>query len=360
MGTNPTKKILYVILTSLNTVCIIAILCLTAAFGFVSERLPSQNAVKEWQSENGVKYEQLSLFIEKGSGINLDEIRKMRVDIDKKLAENSFAAEKEGSRLYFDGFSCSPQSMTVTAVSDSYAPRVEAETIVTGGDFFKFHQLELLSGCYYSDDDLMQDRVIIDETLAWQLFGSNNVSGMAVTIGEKVFTVAGVVRMEQDKASQYVINSKPHMFISLDGAKLIDNSPEITCVEIVLPNPVKGLAESIFSEVISVSEENYILVDNSQRFSLINILKSAFDGGKGAVVEKAVVYPYWENAARITIENAENIVTAIAVLICVPILTLLYFVFLLFIKRKIILHKTKEKLVNAAGLLIKKMKGGKK
>lgn len=360
MGTNSVKKILYVILAILNTVCIISILCLTASFNSVSSRLPSQNAVRDWQSGNGVRYEQLSLFIEKGSGINLDEIRRMRVDIDKKLAENSLAAFKEGSRLYFDGFSCSPQTMTVTAVSDSYAPRVDAETIVTGGDFFKFHQLDLLSGCYYSDDDLMQDRVVIDETLAWQLFGSNNVSGMAVSIGEKIFTVAGVVKMEQDKASQYVIDSKPYMFISLGGAEIIGASPEITCVEIVLPNTVKGLAENIFSEVINVPEENYIFIGNTSRFGFVNTLKAAFDGGKGAAVQKAIVFPYWENAARIVCENAEDIVTAMTVLVCVPMITLLYFVFLLYLKRKIILHKFKEKLVGAAGFLVKKMKGGKK
>jgi hypothetical protein len=51
----------------------------------------------------------------------------------------------------------------------------EANVVAAGGDFFVFHPIKMLSGYYFSPDDLMQDRVVIDEDLAWQLFGSKNV-----------------------------------------------------------------------------------------------------------------------------------------------------------------------------------------
>ena len=338
-------------------------ICLYIAFGGIAGRLASQNAVSGWQSESGGRFAQLSVFINNGSGIDFNEVRRMRADIDKKLTENSLAAEKEGARIYFDGFSCSAFKLNVTTMSESYAPNVEANTIVTGGDFFRFHPLELLSGCYYSDDDLMQDRVVIDETLAWQLFGSSNVSGMAVSIGGKIFNVAGVVKSEQDKASQYVLDSKPYMYISYGGIKLIQEAPEITCYEAVLPNPVKGLAKTMLTGVLSVSEEEYTLVENTERYSIPKIFKAAFDGGKRAVVDRAVVYPYWENAARITEENAADVLTAMTVLLCVPIITVLYFAVLLFIKRKAILHKFSENIREKANSGIshfkrKTMKGG--
>lgn len=314
-------------------------------FAGVGERLPSQNAAESWKSEGGERYEQISAFFCGGYGIDLNEIRRMRVDIDKKMNENSLTAENERARIYFDAFSCTEQKMNITTMSDSYAPNVDAYTIVTGGDFFRFHPLELLSGCYYSDDDLMQDRVVIDETLAWQLFGSSNVSGMAVSIGGKIFSVAGVVKAEQDKASQYLIGKKPYMFISYAGIQLIrEQAPEITCYEVVLPNPVKGLAESIVKDVAAVSEDYRTIVVNTGRYSPIKTLKAAFDGGKSAVIDKPIVYPYWENAARITEENAKGLIKAIIAVLCVPMITVLYFAVLLFIKRKAITHKLSEKM----------------
>ncbi|MGN0598260.1 MAG: ABC transporter permease [Oscillospiraceae bacterium] len=348
-GTNTTKKILYIILAALDAVCIAAFIIIFIIFAGLGKKLPSQNAAESWKSENGGKYDQISVFFSGGSGLDLNEIRRMRVDIDKKMTENSLTPEKEGARLYFDAFSCAEQKMTVSTMSDSYAPNVDANTIVTGGDFFRFHPFKLLSGCYYSDDDLMQDRVVIDDTLAWQLFGSSNVEGMAVSIGGKIFTVSGVVKLEQDKTSQYLVSGKPYMFISYEGIKLIrEEAPEISCYEAVLPSPVKGLARSVIKNILNVPEENRTLIVNTGRFSVINMTKAAFDGGKSAVIDKPIVYPYWENAARITERKASSLISAMIVLLCTPIITVLYFAVLLFTKRKAITHKLSEKLRETA------------
>lgn len=319
------------------------------AFSGEGKKLPPQNAAESWEAESGERYDQISAFFSGGYGIDLNEVRRMRVDIDKKMSENSLTAEKEGARLYFDAFSCAEQKMTVTTMSDSYAPKVDANMIVTGGDFFLFHPLTLISGSYYSDDDLMQDRVVLDETLAWQLFGSSDVEGMAVSINGKIFTVAGVVKAEQDKASQYLIGKKPYMFISYAGIQLVqEQAPEINCYEAVLPSPVKGLAESIITDVMSVSEDNRTIIVNTGRFSVAKMLKAAFDGGKSAVIDKPIVYPYWENAARITEQKAAHLMTAMIAVLCVPIITVLYFAVLFFIKRKAITHKLAEKIKEKA------------
>lgn len=334
--------------------------CLSVSFAGIGGRLPSQNAAESWKSENGGRYDQISAFFSSGYGIDFNEVRRMRADIDKKMNENSLTPEKEGARLYFDAFSCTEQKMVVTTMSDSYAPKVEANTIVTGGDFFLFHPLTLLSGSYYSDDDLMQDRVVLDETLAWQLFGSSDVEGMAVSIGGNIFTVAGVVRAEQDKVTQYLIGEKPYMFISYAGIKLIQEQvPEISCYEAVLPSPVKGLAESFITDVLSVSEENRTIIVNTGRFSVIKMLKAAFDGGKSAAIDKPIVFPYWENAARITEQRAASLMTAMTAVLCVPILTVLYFAVLLFIKRKAITHKLSEKIKEKASSAAEKFKNRK-
>lgn len=71
-----------------------------------------------------------------------------------------------------------------------------------GGEWFSFHPLTLRSGSYINEDSLMHDQVLLDEKLAWQIFGSYELAGMTVTIGDKPFVVAGVVAIESDKASQ--------------------------------------------------------------------------------------------------------------------------------------------------------------
>mgnify|MGYP003210136231 FL=1 len=58
--------------------------CLSISFAGIGGRLPSQNAAKSWESENGEKYDQISAFFSEGNGIDLNEVRRMRVDIDKR------------------------------------------------------------------------------------------------------------------------------------------------------------------------------------------------------------------------------------------------------------------------------------
>lgn len=351
---NPVKKILYIILAALNAICIITAAILYIVFMSMSSRLASQNISESWSGEDGEKYDQLSVFFADGYGIGYDEVRRIRTDLEKKLTENSLEARNDNSRLYIYSFSCTPYLQTVTTMSDSYAPNVEAETIVTGGDFFLFHPLLLISGSYYSDDELMQDRVVINDVLAWQLFGASEVSGMAVKINGRIYSVAGVVTLEDDKASDYLVGGKPYMFMPFDT--LSETPPTAKCFEAVLPSPVKDLAKTMLTDAVGVEEENCSVIVNSSRFSFLNCLKAAFDGGRSAVVDKSIVYPYWENAARITLANAADTAAAIVLLAAVPILTVLYFAGLLFHKRKAIIHNITENIRDKYDDLSEKMR----
>ena len=57
--------------------------------------------------------------------------------------------------------------------------RGNAQVKVTGvgGDYFRFHPLKLRSGSYLMETDLMKDRVLLDEELAWKLFGGMELTG---------------------------------------------------------------------------------------------------------------------------------------------------------------------------------------
>lgn len=346
---NAEKKRRLAVTAAVNCVFLIAFAVLAAVLCGIKSRLPSQLAAERWSADSGERYSQLSVFYSQASGINIDTVYTMRVNIEKKLTENSVAAKEPGARVWYDGYSALT-SLTVTSPREDYTIRADADVIATGGDYFMIHPLKLLSGYYYSDDDLMQDRVLLDESLAWQLFGSNDIAGMTVIINGRRFYVAGVVEADSDKASRYVYGEKPHMYISYEGLKNLNGGETVpvTCYEAVIPDPVSGLARSITEGVITAGKNSYKLTENSDRYSLKNLFGIAFDGGKRSVIDTEIAYPFWENAARINEDNAATVLVWASAMLIVPLLTVMYFVFLLIHKRKAIAHKAAEKIKSSA------------
>lgn len=336
------RKKLYIILAVINGAAIILAAVLWAVFTSVTGRLSSQQAAKRWSKE---RYSQLSVFYDNSAGINIDGVYTMRAEIEKKLTENSVSQENPMGRLWFDAYSAQ-STLTVQSPREDYKVSADAIVTATGGDYFLFHPLKLLSGAYYAPDELMQDRVIIDYNLAWQLFGSKDADGMTVLINGTRYYVAGVVEPDQDKASEYVYGTKPHIYMSYDALKRIYSGADVpvTTYEVCLPDPVTGLAAKIVDDVNTVDDTLCEIVENSARYDILRLYKIAFDGGKRAVVDKSIVYPFWENAARMTEENAAVLLVWISAAVLVPILTALYFIGMLIHRRKRIWAFIKDKL----------------
>ncbi len=329
--------------------------------------LPPQRAAERWGADGETRYSQLSVFYSGNCRIDINGVYRMRSDIEKKLTENSVKPVSPDARIWIDAYSSevtSDPDVSVEAVSsrEDYTASAKVSVTATGGDYFFFHPLELLSGYYYSDSDLMQDRVILDENLAWQLFGSDNVEGMTVLIGEKRFYVAGVVKTDGSKTGKYVYGSKPRIYMSYAGYEsILGASLSVDCYEAVLPDPVTGLAEKIVTDVVSPEEERAVkIVNNSGRFSVKRLLEIAFDGGTRAAASVPMAYPFWENAARITEEKAAVLLVWAAAMLFVPLLTLLYFAVKLYRKRKVILHKAAVKIKETAENILIRIKAAKK
>lgn len=138
----------------------------------------SQNMAERWSRDG--KTAQVSCFFSVNADVDEDSILELEHSIDGALSDAGVVQESEnpGARLWADAFSADGK---VTVSSDRSS--LEADAIGIGGDFFLFHPLKLLSGGYFSGNDLMQDYCVIDQDAAWQLFGSNDVSGMTVYIG---------------------------------------------------------------------------------------------------------------------------------------------------------------------------------
>ena len=57
--------------------------------------------------------------------------------------------------------------------------------------FFLFHPFDLISGSFFDSNYVMDDLIIIDKEVAWNLFGSTDVVGQVVNVGSRPHVVCG-------------------------------------------------------------------------------------------------------------------------------------------------------------------------
>ena len=320
----------HIVLIVVNGVSLLFFVIMTLIAAGICNSLPDQQVVEQW-TDGSQRYSQVSVFTDALSAVSIDGIFTSRVDIEKKLVENSLTSHKDNARVWVDSFSAKHGKMVLM----SERGITEAEAIITGGDFFLFHPLELISGYYYSEDNFMQDRILIDEIIAWQLYGSSDIVGKPVLIGEKVFFVAGVYKQSDNADTEKVMSGSPLMFMPYQGYEMLGNTPYFNCYEACLPNPVTGLAEKMVAEALSVKSPKSEAVENSERYSIKNRFEILKNFGMRSVKDNAVVYPYWENAARIT-EDKSALVLVFQILgLVVPIGTTFTYVIIGYKKRKV-------------------------
>ena len=278
-----------VLLVVFSGLCIFGLLRVCTA-------LPTMDAADSWAVESEMSFAQLACYLPADRTIEQTDIYSFRQTLKTKLTEASMEAPENGS-LFTDAYS-GASTLTVTT------ERGNAQVKVTGvgGDYFRFHPLKLRSGSYLMETDLMKDRVILDEELAWKLFGGTELTGLSVTINGAEYYVAGVVAREKDPYSSIAYADGAAMFMSYEAMKALDDSAGITCYEIAMPNPITAFAKNMVSEHFPLN--NGVVVENSSRYSLGNLLKVIGDFGKRSMGQNGIIYPYWENAVRLTEDYA--------------------------------------------------------
>lgn len=324
----------HIITVIVNAAALLFFGIMTLFYSSLKKSLQDQQTVSRW-SDGSLPYAQVSFYFEDSAAMNIDNVFMTRKNTDKKLIENSLSSEKENARLWIDSFSTAQKKITVTARNANS----EAELIATGGDFFLFHPQDLLCGSYYSDDDLMQDRVVIDDVLAWRLYGSSDIEGQPVIIDGKYYFVAGVFRQSDNSDIKKVYGEKPRIFMSYQGYELLGEYPRFVCYEACIPSPVTGAGTQMVTEALSVDEESCRIVENSSRYDLKKRLSILRSFGMRSVVDTPVVYPYWENAARITEDKSALLLVMQLLGVSVPVVTVTYLAAKLIRNRKKILNK---------------------
>lgn len=298
------------IILGINGILLLAFLLVTIAANRKTDLLYSQNTASRWENE-GESYAQVSAFFSPERNVQLDEVKGIRNSLMKKLSEDSYYNEDSSGRVLIDAYSgeCETQiwregnTLSVTAVG-------------VGNDFFQFHPIPLLAGGYISGEDLNHDRVVLDENLAWAMFGSNDVVGMQIWMGNSIYVVAGVVAVDEDSLYKTAYGTGNRMYMSYEALKAQKEELKVTCYEAVMPNPISNYAfyalksacgqdEMENSETMKEEEKNPLnfdsceVIENSNRFESLILIENLAGNKYKSMRTNSVGYPFWENIARV-------------------------------------------------------------
>lgn len=268
-----------------------------------------QEEAERWAGESGDGYTQLACYFGPGSEIDRDTVYTLRGKLEETFVTAGMTENVPG-RLWRDCWSATG-TLSVTGSRGT----VEAASVAAGGSFFEFHPMELRSGSPLREDDLMKDRVVLDERLAWLLFGSTDVAGMEVTIGGLPYRIAGVTAAEADKPEQQLRGETPTVYLSAEAWDSLGGSG-IDCYEIVLPEPVKGYAEGLLKD--NLKADSMVTVPVTGRFRLSADWARIGKLSQSVVRTDAVRFPYWENAARLSEQRRSLWLLACTALLVIP------------------------------------------
>lgn len=326
------KKVLIAALAAANVVSIGAWGILTAVGSSGAHSQSGNYAAQRWDSEGG--HTQLSCFFTEDSGFNTDTVPFVKQTLTDKLKNVGVVAEN-GQKLIPEAYSAEAGQMSIRC---DITGRSEAMVTAVGGDFFMFHDFKLLDGAFFSDEDIMQDGAVIDRNLAWELYGSEDIAGMNIYINSVKFYISGVIQLPQTKQEKKTAGDFSRVYISYDGLALINGSKQdegenslkkINCYECIVPNPVENFAYNVLNTYLSAGYSySSSIVNNTERFEPSKLAKKYKKLSDYAIADKPIIYPYWENASRITEFRLAGVYYFRRLTYIIPILTLLFLIVL--------------------------------
>lgn len=271
--------------------CLLLFGIITLTEKTIQNGLYDQQLAARWSENKDVS--QVSAFFAAGEVDGPDYFTGIGMTLDKKLTEASLTAPNEQARLRIDAISI-PGKVTLSNGSRS----TELTAFGVEGDFFQFHPLMLLEGSFFDLNSMMQDGIIIDEETAWQLFGSSDVAGMQVMLGQVPHYISGVVRRDSGRIAEAAGLDKSVCYLSIDSLLKYGMVNGGYCYEVLMPNPVKGFARTALSEALEAEKKQVHLVENSTRFQSLSLLEIIVGFGTRSMSKQQIIYPYWENMAR--------------------------------------------------------------
>lgn len=327
------KQKLYILLNVVLLVCAFAVAL--RAKKAVSN-LYSQQEATRWETEEHT-YAMVSAFFSAQKNYQEKDVNSVNNMIMETLLKDSLYAPEGNSRVWINAYS---GECTIDVRKDNNTLTVTA--VGVGNDFFQFHPSKLLSGSYISAEDLNDDRIVLDENLAWALFGSNDIVGMPVWIGNTQFVVAGVIKCDEDALSRIAYGDVNRMYINYGQLKRIEDSLVITSYETVLPNPIHNYALQTLKTACGVADQenddlkkeknplcfdDIEFVENSNRYETLELITHRKLFAYRSMHTNGIQYPYWENVARVKEQEQYQYLCLIIILLFLPVVSVILLVY---------------------------------
>lgn len=269
-------------------------LCAASAVARASvvSELADSDLAAQWQAGD-TEYVHVSAFISEEAQRPAESFLLLGTDVDNALAAAALEPENENARLWADAYS-GEASVTV---SNEYNTQTALATC-TGGDYFLFHPVEMLSGWYYSESDNTDTLVILDENLAWRLFGGTDIVGMALEINGYACTVAGVSKVPDDEDELAAYGEELRLYMTCSFYERQGQDINMTCYEALVPEPVTGFGLETIEAALGLPENQCELEQNTGRYSLKSGLETAGEYRQRTQRINKIYYPWWENYAK--------------------------------------------------------------
>ncbi|MDR0987761.1 MAG: ABC transporter permease [Ruminococcus sp.] len=315
-----------------NIAAVVVIIALAITFSVKLHNLPDQEAYKRWNVitkppfsfsdifkketlDGNVPFAQVSVFYQ--NGISLDKTYQMTFDIDEKTANYVKSARKNAVAI---SYCTAPTTISFTAKTDIKSTSANLESYFIGGNFLLFHPYEILTGTFLSDDTVMHDNAVIDENAAWQLFGSSDVVGEYLFVGNTAIHISGVVRIPNA--------DKGYIFLDKELSETLNGYPaSFSCVEIILPNPVNGSGLTTVKTTVGITDgdvsvdKSTRVIENSSRTSLSALFGILGNINKLSAQDDAIIVPVWENRARERDTELSLLLFFLCVFTAIPVIT---------------------------------------
>lgn len=326
--------------------CLLAVLILELAHHAYVSKLSPQQFVGRWNSKE--PFAQVSCFFPEDAGMTGETIMGVERGLAQAMQEASIDTSGADGRTLVDAYSVE-ETLYVSSLRDG----TEVRAFGVSKDFFLFHPLELLDGTYFAQTDEASDGIILDENVAWQLFGSSHVAGLPVTIGDATYMVRGVVRADEGHFSEAAKESIPTVYVDFDTMEKLmavedemgGSSYAVDCYEILIKNPVSDFGTTTLKNVMETCGiTDYEMVENSTRFEVTARWNRLKNFGARSMNAQGIIYPYWENRARAYEDVSTLLLVLELLLLCYPAVMLGRGILLVWRKRKAIKDFLKKKI----------------
>lgn len=288
------RRILKLVLVLLFLVSLALYFILTAYGEGCINKQSDITAYREWAGDQ--KYGQISCYFDKNAYISEYTVQETKFNINNELRQLGKQEETESDHFLYAYYGENEGRIASEERSVSVKMRL------VGGDYFLLHPLKMLTGTYFTPADVMQDYCIVDEKVAFELFGSDNIAGQLVVLDGCEFIVRGVFESNTERFHEAAGDSGKIVYVSQDGYAQslgygLNDARPVDAYEFVLPNDVPGYALDIVKKCFSDSS-TALLIDQSERFDMENLWEIFKHRSERSMIVTRYYYPFWENIAR--------------------------------------------------------------